>query len=202
MKHNQFFKALNILVIFGLVLTSGWVSNVHAAGPVCYVDDTAGGTGSGADWTNAFTNLTAALLDPGCTDIRVAAGLYTPSNVAGSAATFQLHSGVAIVGGFPEGGGDTPDPKANPTTLSGEIGIVGNYDDNSYHVVTGSGADASAVLDGFSIVDGNAMSASPNDRGAGIYIVSGSPTLTNLTISGNSVTGGGAASTLKTAARR
>ena len=42
------------------------------------------------------------------------------------------------------------------TTPSDDTGTLGAGTDNSYHVVTGSGADATAVLDGFTITGGNA----------------------------------------------
>ncbi|UCF42370.1 MAG: right-handed parallel beta-helix repeat-containing protein [Planctomycetota bacterium] len=58
--------------------------------------------------------------------------------------------------------------------------------DNSYHVVTGSGTDANAVLDGFTITGGNA-----DTQGAGMYNVSGSPTVTNCTFTQNSARWGG-----------
>ncbi|MEJ2705243.1 MAG: hypothetical protein P8Z79_22610, partial [Sedimentisphaerales bacterium] len=86
-------------------------------------------------------------------------------------ATFQLKSGVGIYGGFVGTEVSRPerDPATNLTVLSGDL--RGNdqevFDpsdlvseptrsDNSYHVVTGTGADETAVLDGFVITGGNA----------------------------------------------
>ncbi len=66
--------------------------------------------------------------------------------------------------------------------------------DNSYHVVTGSGVTTTAVLDGFIVTAGNAAAADyPHNRGGGLLNDGGSPTLANLRISGNnaSLTGGG-----------
>jgi parallel beta-helix repeat protein len=65
-----------------------------------------------------------------------------------------------------------------------------NYNENSYHVVTGSGTDTSAVLDGFTISAGNANGLY-HDRGGGMYNDSSSPTLTNCTFNGNSAHYGG-----------
>ncbi|MGA2499091.1 MAG: choice-of-anchor D domain-containing protein [Tepidisphaeraceae bacterium] len=81
---------------------------------------------------------------------------------------------------------------ANATILSGDIGAAGDNSDNSYHVVVGSGTDRTAVLDGFTISDGNANGDS-NGEGGGMYIDAGSPTITNCTFSGNSASynGGG-----------
>jgi hypothetical protein len=65
----------------------------------------------------------------------------------------ELKSGVAIYGGF--NGTETSlsqrDFETNITILSGDVGAVGDYTDNTYHVVTASGVDASAILDGFTI---------------------------------------------------
>jgi len=61
--------------------------------------------------------------------------------------------------------------------LSGDIGILDDTSDNSYHVVTGSGVDQTAVLDGFTITLGNANGSVPDFYGGGIYIDTGSPTL-------------------------
>jgi len=60
--------------------------------------------------------------------------------------------------------------------------------DNSYHVVTGSGTDANAILDGLTITSG----ISAGD-GGGMYNDDGSPTVANCTFNGNSAdrNGGG-----------
>ena len=65
----------------------------------------------------------------------------------------KLKSGVSIYGGF--NGTETSlsqrDFETNITILSGDVGAEGDYTDNTYHVVTASGVDASAILDGFTI---------------------------------------------------
>jgi len=59
-------------------------------------------------------------------------------------------------------------------------------------VVTGSGTDATAVLDGFIITAGRAYDVPmPKDRGGGMYNESGNPTLTNCTFSLNVAYRGG-----------
>ncbi|MBI2301280.1 MAG: HYR domain-containing protein [Armatimonadetes bacterium] len=122
--------------------------------------------------------------------ILVARGTYQPTTGTSRAATFALKNGVTLQGGYPNGGG-TRDPAANETILSGEIGAVGSTSDNSYHVVTGSGTDASAVLDGFTITGGYAPLSSGSYRGGGMYIDNGSPTLRNLTFKDNLAYDGG-----------
>jgi hypothetical protein len=103
---------------------------------------------------------------------------------------------VAIYGGF--AGFGEPDPNARDinayeTILYGNIGLR-VHTDNSYHVVTGSGTDVTAVLDGFTITAGNANGSYPDNVGGRMCNMRGSsPTLTNCTFRGNSVVwdGGG-----------
>jgi len=67
--------------------------------------------------------------------------------------------------------------------------IADNNGENSFHVVTGSGTDATAVFDGFTITAGTADDSDDcclNVRGAGMYNDAGSPTVINCTFRGNS----------------
>ncbi|MHC4501583.1 MAG: right-handed parallel beta-helix repeat-containing protein, partial [Planctomycetota bacterium] len=66
------------------------------------------------------------------------------------------------------------------TILSGDIHTPGDSNDNSYHVVTGSGTGATAVLDGFTITAGNAAGF-----GGGMYNSLSSPTVSNCTFKAN-----------------
>ncbi|GIW44375.1 MAG: hypothetical protein KatS3mg077_1657 [Candidatus Binatia bacterium] len=118
-------------------------------------------------------------------------------------ATFQLQNGVAVYGGFlgTEGSLAQRDPSNNVTVLSGDIdqndttdsnGVVASYADiagnNSYQVVTGSGTNASAVVDGFTVTGGRAngpIGPCAQICGAGMFNDNGSPTVANVTFSGN-----------------
>ncbi|MHC4544362.1 MAG: LamG-like jellyroll fold domain-containing protein, partial [Planctomycetota bacterium] len=113
-------------------------------------------------------------------------------------ATLQLKNGVVIKGGYAGFGEPAPnerDPNIYETILSGDIGIRGNSSDNSFHVVTGSDCDSTAVLDGFTITAGNANEDYPSlhANGGGMYNYSGSPTIISCTFIGNSAVrdGGG-----------
>ncbi|MBV6396483.1 MAG: hypothetical protein HFACDABA_02081 [Anaerolineales bacterium] len=193
MKRNSI-RHLNLVLIAVLMVaalaTTSPASPARAAGR-CYVDASASGTNSGYSWTNAYTDLQSALADS-CTEIWVAAGSYIP-HASDRSVPFALQNGVAIYGGFV--GTETllseRDPLANVTTLSGDLngddsGFTNNGE-NSYHVVVGSGTDSTAVLDGFTIRGGNSAGSS----GGGMYNNTGSPTLTNVTFSGNSADYGG-----------
>jgi predicted outer membrane repeat protein len=170
-------------------------------GVVRYVDDSAGGAGTGVSWADAFPRLQDALAAARPDDqIWVARGTYRPDRSArvpaGShrrEATFTLKEGVALFGGF--AGSETAliqrDWSANPTVLSGDLkgddgALFANNADNSLHVVTGSGVDASAVLDGFVVRGGNASGVPyPENSGGGLYSYFGSPTVRNTTFIAN-----------------
>lgn len=177
-------------------------------GPILFVDKGAIGANNGSSWLDAYNNPQAALVMARCatelvTEIWVAAGTYKPdfdpttdTYTGDRAATFQLLNGVALLGGF--AGNEDPatfdvtsrDFVTNETILSGDLleddgPNFANNSENSYHVVTGSGTDATAILDGFTITGGFANETVPNNHGAGILIISGSPTLNNCAVSYN-----------------
>ena len=120
-------------------------------------------------------------------------GTHTPGSARTD--TFALKSGVGVYGSFAgtETSLEQRNWETNVTTLSGEIGDLDDNSDNVYHVVTGSGLDSSAMLDGFTISGGNANGASPDDRGGGMYNDQSSLTLTNVSFGHNRAYGNGGA---------
>ncbi len=178
-------------------------------GKVIYVDTSATGSNDGSSWTNAFNFLQDAIAISSSGDqIRVAHGIYKPNHgkkpvISEGTATFKLKSGVAIYGGFPAGGSSLEDsnPLVNETILSGDLmgndaavnnpamlGTETTRSDNATHVVTASGANETAELDGFTIVAGNAHGS----KGGGLYSKAGSPTIANCIFKQNSARYGGA----------
>jgi len=167
-----------------------------------------GGTGSGdgSSWTNAMDDvqaaISAAVRSRGAVqEIWVAAGTYRPNRGVTNplfvrTISFRLVNGVAVYGGF--SGNETllsqRNVSLNPTILTGDIGLTGDPSDNSYHVVSGSDLNATAVLDGFEIRDGNADGAAfPHDGGGGMLNICGSPTIRNCRFVNNRGRYGGAA---------
>jgi len=156
-----------------------------------YAAPTARGSGDCSSWGNACTLQTALAYSSNGHEIWVEAGLHYPGTTRN--ATFALKNGVKVYGGFAgtETSREQRDWVTHVTILSGEIGDLDDNSDNIYHVVTGSGLDSSAMLDGFTISGGNANGASPDNRGGGMYNDQSSLTLTNLTFRGNSAIAGG-----------
>ncbi len=175
-------------LICGVVVLA--VSTARAG--TIYVDDDALPGGNGLSWNTAHQFLQDALANAVAgTEIRVAQGVYLPDqdetgNVAPGdrTATFQLIDGVTIAGGFAGLGAADPDernPALFPSILTGDL--LGNdqpdflfNDENSFHVTTGSGTDVTAVLDGVTIIGGNA-DVLPDYDGAGMIVINGSPSV-------------------------
>ena len=165
-----------------------------APGPVAFFDTGASGTGDGSSWNDAYTvfRMGATTACSGITELWVAEGTYTPTSFDDRAATFQLANGIGAYGGFAgiETSRSQRRPGDHPTILSGEIGNPPVGDD-ILHVVTGTGTDSTAILDGFIVSGGFASETYPDDRGAGMVNLPGSPTVTNVVFRNNTAVGGG-----------
>ena len=191
------------ILILGLTLVP-LVENgqtASAAPEPIYVDADASGADDGSSWADAYVDLQDALAAASGRKVWVAEGVYVPGGAGARTVTFQLENGVRVYGGFAgtESSLSQRDWETHVTILSGDIdgndttdalGVVTHTDhitgSNAYHVVTGSGTDATAVLDGFTITGGYAENnASPDSLGGGMYIFNSSPTLANLTFRGN-----------------
>ena len=189
--------------------TTGFVVRVNvrpAVTTTVYVDADAAGANNGTSWANAYVRLQDALAaaNPTANDtveIWVAEGTYTPTIGSVQSATFQLKNSVRLYGGFAatETARSQRNVIAYPTLLSGDLSGNDNSNvatgeptraDNSYHVVTSSGVDASAVLDGFVLTGGNATGTG-NSNGGGLYNSLSNPTLGNLVFLGNIADGSG-----------
>jgi hypothetical protein len=197
----------------GLVLASLVGPAAHAA--VCRVTTGGSSANDGSSWGSPL-DLQTALGNANCTEIWVAKGTYTPTTGSDRTISFKVGPGAAVYGGFAgtESSRDARDPAANLTVLSGDMngndtGAANGVDptvptdgsnaENSLHVVQMDGTTAAGtiasntVLDGFIVTAGNANGTStPDFSGGGLYcngMGSGhacSPTLANLTFSGNS----------------
>jgi predicted outer membrane repeat protein len=109
-----------------------------------YVDATAAAGGDGRSWVRAYQTVTAALADPlltqcGGSEIWVAAGTYN------AATGHTLRANVAIIGGYPAGGGATRSPATNVVTLAAPA---------TMSAVLASANVTGAVLDGVTLAGG------------------------------------------------
>ncbi|WP_343531287.1 choice-of-anchor Q domain-containing protein [Pedobacter sp.] len=168
-------------------------------------------------WARTKYNADATVFDATPLKIYVAKGTYKPTYHAADANftadggrdnAFMLVKNVELYGGFAGTESSLSERNlklvANRTILSGDLNgndettltITANAD-NTHHVVLGVGNIGSAILDGFSIINGHANTASTivvngqtiyQDRGAGIYNQGASPKITNCIISGHTAT--------------
>lgn len=161
---------------------------------ILYVDGSITASGTGRTWSSAFKTLGEALnVANQCAAVKtinVAAGTYYPTGVQAGTdrhATFLIpqRGGIGIFGGFPVGGG-ARNIAANPTVLSGNIGNINSFADNSYHVLTVVNtlpAGEEVTIDGLTITGSYGYNFSnanltftyngeivPVRKGGGIYI--------------------------------
>lgn len=174
-------KGITLLMFITL-----FMSTAHLQGAIIYVDASASCPGNGSSWGTAYCDLQSALTTAVVGDsIWVANGTYFPTTGTDRTISFTLVTGVGVFGGF--AGGETAfsqrDFVNNIALLSGDIGTQGSITDNSYHVVVGSGTDTTAILDGFTIMAGNANGSGQNLNGGGIYVSGGGPWLRNVIVS-------------------
>lgn len=165
---------------------------------VAFVDADASGRRNGSSWADAYNDLQDALQaaeksDGIISEVRVAAGTYSPAGPGGDrAATFRLARGLRLYGGFAgfEDQRDQREPLTHLTILSGDLnaddGPAGtNLEDNSFHVIKiRCENELNTTIDGFTITGGNAAGDPPNDVGGGI-LFNGVATIRNCVFTGN-----------------
>jgi hypothetical protein len=163
------------------------------------------GANDGSSWADAFQGsggLQSALaVAVSGDDVFVADGEYLPTSTGSRTVAFALQNGVALYGSFAGGEAgpeDRPPFGSADSVLTGDLnGDDGatQFGDNSFHLITTTGTNASAVIDGFVVTSGNANSGAANrDRGAGIICLGAvSPTIRNCRFIANRCTFGGGA---------
>lgn len=134
------------------------------------------GNNNGTDWENAFFDLQDALeIADSSTVILVAEGTYFPTANDDRTVSFVIPDGVQLYGGFMGNETNIIDRNIedNPTILSGDIGLLEDKSDNSYHVLYAFDVDSTTIIDGFIIEKGNANGmpfSSDNAKGGGFLI--------------------------------
>ena len=177
-----------------------------AAADTLHVDaNLASGANDGSSWADAFQGtlgLQSALAAAVAGDqVFVADGTYKATDTGSRTVSFALENGVEVYGSF-LGGETTPSERppfgTAPSVLEGDLAGddgLAQFGDNTFHLVTTVGTDATAVLDGFVVRGGAATAAGGNnDKGAGILCLGAvGPTIRNCNFRDNRCTFGGAA---------
>ena len=142
----------SLLFVFSLFISAS------LSGAVIYVDSSLTG-GDGSSWTTAYGDLQDALSEAVAGDeVWVKNGTYFPTSGTDRNQFFQVPSDVKLYGGFL--GTETSlaawNPANSSTILSGDIGVSGDFSDNSYSVVFTQDVSSSTEISGFIIEQGNA----------------------------------------------
>ncbi len=149
-----------------------------------YVDASAPGVQSGASWADAFHNLQVALTISVAGDtVWVAAGTYLPTASGLRSISFVLNESVSVFGGFAgtESSVFERNIPANPTILTGAIGAP-DTTDNTFHVVRCS---TGSLLDGFTVLRGNANGDAIDGPSGGGAFVLGNASIRNCAFNRN-----------------
>ncbi|KMQ59753.1 hypothetical protein ACM40_16680 [Chryseobacterium sp. BLS98] len=154
---------MKFFTIFGKILTMKKYllfsllafSNIDAA--VLYVNSSATGSNNGLSWTNAYTDLQTAMSNAIFGDeIWVASGVYKATSTTDRTISFNMKNGVNLYGGF--SGTETSvgqrNISQNPTTLSGDIGAIGDNTDNTNTILKIISTTSGITVDGFRIISG------------------------------------------------
>ncbi|MDP5076734.1 MAG: LamG domain-containing protein, partial [Nonlabens sp.] len=177
-------------------------------GTEVYVNASATGTGTGADWTNAYTNLRLALDNHPGKDFWVAAGTYTIADgtIAGKSSSFIITDNTNVYGGF--NGTESlladRDPVANETIITGDqsnddvaTGLSESStdrSDNIYTVIKVAGDNI--TIDGLTITGGHANGTTGETKsGSAIKVTPGNGNgliVTNCTLKSNFTSTAGA----------
>jgi hypothetical protein len=188
--------------VFGTSIDIGAYEYQAAAGGVSnvsHVNASATGNNSGTSWQNAYTSLWSAINNI-CTDtIKVAAGTYKPA-VSNRDSSFLMMHGKVYLGGYPNTGNPTDaerNPVLHPTILSGNIGNQNDSADNTRHVIYINNVDTAIIIDGFTIMHGQAEYYNTQQpfaflfQGGGLLSMSSRTTIRNCTFRNNYANSGG-----------
>ncbi|MEQ9405748.1 MAG: T9SS type A sorting domain-containing protein [Cyclobacteriaceae bacterium] len=177
MKKNatDFIKSIYTLLLLTAMTSVG-------AAQVIYVDQNATGTGDGASWTNAVTDLQSAIdLAAGVAtamnpmQVWVKADTYYPTSGIDRTISFEMKDYVELYGGFvgTESTLSQRDFKNNNSILSGDIGVLSSNTDNSFSVIfAGAAVVNTARIDGFHIANASTVGAGSFPFAGGVAITS------------------------------
>lgn len=140
-------------LVFSL-LVSFHLTDIDAQNLI-YVDIDARGLSNGEDWDNAYTDLHDAIRKATSgSSIWIAKGTYKTSISGNRFSAFDLDKSINIYGGFAGVEHSLEERRPNNiTTISGEIGLLNEITDNSYHIFRIDEPNTSILIDGV-IIEG------------------------------------------------
>ena len=139
-------------------------------GVIIYVDGSRpNNTGNGKSWNTAKKYLHSALAIANDCDsvfqIRVARGTYKPAiTEINRDLTFFIGNNISLIGGYPTGGGNTPDHVNNPTIL--DAGLTEGVE--AYHIMVIYDQSSNVSIKGFRFRNGFAEVAGSIELEEGI----------------------------------
>ena len=143
-------------------------------GEIVYVDSSAIGLNNGYNWVDAFNDLQDALdVDfyyDNINQIWVAKGTYYPTVGTDRSASFVLKDTVELYGSFVgvENTISQRDTNIITSVLSGDIGIVGDSMDDSYHIIEIDENATGIFMDGFQIEKATSNGINKDSSGGAI----------------------------------
>lgn len=151
-----------VTALFLFIYSSSYSQTIH------YVNQHAFGSANGNTWDDAYNTLQPAIDEAVAGDtVWVAAGYYS--------GPFSMKSGVVLLGGF--AGTETSSVQRNLAV--NKVYLQGDY---ASPIITNTGVDNNAVLDGFILNDNMNFSG---DGASGIYNDASSPAIVNCVFYGN-----------------
>ncbi len=207
MTSNTTIRFTYVRILYFNFILLFYASSVFSASRIYVNQNSSAGNNDGSSWTNAYLNLQDALDAAVVNDsIWVAMGTYIPTESPNGSTSdtkdraFHWDKDLAIYGGFigDETALSQRDWKFNKTILSGALGGVNT--NRSYHVAITARLTRASILDGFSVLLGQAngsgtilYSSLSFDKisGGGMYNNESSPTLTNMIFTQNTAELGG-----------
>ncbi|MEM9895609.1 MAG: SprB repeat-containing protein, partial [Bacteroidota bacterium] len=142
---------------------------------VIFLDPDATGDESGSSWSDAITDLQAAIEAAAVTasddfpsEVWAIDGTYYPDVPSSTdrRKTIFMRNNVHLLGGFASGETEASerDPKVRVTTLSGDIGVPGDSTDNSYGMLTvGTDVTNEALIDGWTLQGAFSLAIEPTN---------------------------------------
>lgn len=130
---------------------------INSSAATIYVNASAVGSNNGTSWNNAYTNLQVALSNAIFGDqIWVATGTYKATLTTDRTISFSMKNGVNLYGGFSgvETAINQRNINLNPTTLSGDIGAIGDNSDNTNTILKIISITSGMTIDGFRVISG------------------------------------------------